>query len=123
MTIRKKIIRVFVLEDIKDSIEKGQQEFLWAKNNMSIITKIIKKYKNKKILEMFDLGMCLHITKETAVLAMGLKQIGANIFLCSANPLSTQDHIVSLLKQKEIMVYGKKGETTQAFYDNMDIGT
>jgi S-adenosylhomocysteine hydrolase len=57
VTIRKKIIRVFVLEDIKDSIEKGQQEFLWAKNNMSIITKIIKKYKNKKILEMFDLGM------------------------------------------------------------------
>jgi adenosylhomocysteinase len=121
VTIKKKIIRVFVLEDIKDSIEKGQQEFFWAKNNMSIITKIIKKYKNKKILEMFDLGMCLHITKETAVLAMGLKQIGANIFLCSANPLSTQDHIVSLLKQKEIMVYGKKGETTQAFYNNMDI--
>ena len=121
MTIRKKIIRVFVLEDIKGSIEKGKQEFFWAKNNMPIITKIIKKYKNKKILEMFDLGMCLHITKETAVLAMGLKQIGANIFLCSANPLSTQDHIVSLLKQKGIMVYGKKGETIQTFYNNMDI--
>ena len=70
---------------------------------------------------MFDLGMCLHITKETAVLAMGLKQMGANIFLCSANPLSTQDHIVSLLRQKEIMVYGKKGETIQNFYNNMDI--
>ena len=59
---------------------------------MTIIAKIIKKYKNKKILEMFDLGMCLHITKETAVLAMGLKQIGANIFLCSANPLLLKSH-------------------------------
>jgi len=109
------------LEDSKGSIEKGKHEFFWAKNNMPIIAKIIKKYKNKRILEMFDLGMCLHITKETAVLAMGLKQIGANIFLCSANPLSTQDHIVSLLKQKGITVYGKNGETIQTFYNNMDI--
>ena len=70
MTIRKKIIRVFVLEDIKGSIEQGKLEFLWAKNNMPIINKIIKKYENKKILEGFGLGICLHITKETAVLAM-----------------------------------------------------
>ncbi len=121
MTTRKKIIKVFFLGDNKGSVEKGKQEYFWAKNHMSIIDKIIKKYKNKKILERFELGMCLHITKETAVLVMGLKQLGANIFLCSANPLSTQEHIVSLLKEKEISVYGKKGETIQTFYNNMEL--
>ena len=49
--------------------------------------------------------------KRNSSIGNGLKQIGANIFLCSANPLSTQEHIVSLLKQKEIIVYGKEGET------------
>ena len=119
MITRKKIIKVFFLDDNKDSIEKGKQEFFWAKNNMPIINKIIKRYKNKRILEAFDLGICLHITKETAVLAMGLKQLGANILMCSANPLSIQEHIISLLNYEGIPVYGKKGEDIQSFYNNM----
>jgi len=108
------------LDDNTDINEQGIKEFLWAKENMPIIDKIIKKYKNIKILEGYSLGICLHITKETAVLVMGLKELGAIIFLCPANPLSTQEHIVSLLKEKEINVYGKKGETIQTFYKNMD---
>ncbi len=87
---------------------------------MSIIDKIINKYKNKKTLEGYSIGICLHITKETAVLVMGLKELGANIFLCPANPLSIQEHIVSFLKYKEIIVYGEKGEPLQTFCKNMD---
>ncbi|MER5176269.1 MAG: adenosylhomocysteinase [Candidatus Nitrosocosmicus sp.] len=109
------------MNDNIDLIEQGEQEFFWAKDNMPIIEKILKKCKNKKILERYSLGICLHITKETAVLVMGLKHLGANIFLCPANPLSTQEHIVSFLKEKGIDVYGKKGETIQTFYNNMHI--
>ena len=87
---------------------------------MPIIDKIIKKYKNNKVLSHLSLGICLHITKETSVLVMGLKHLGANIFLCPANPMSSQEHIVTLLRSNEIVVFGKRGETTQTFYENMD---
>ncbi|MGN6560653.1 MAG: adenosylhomocysteinase [Candidatus Nitrosocosmicus sp.] len=101
-------------------IEKGKQEFLWAKSNMPLIANIIKKYKNKKILKNYNLGICLHITKETAVLVLGLKHLGANIILCSANPLSVQKNIASILKEKEIDVYGDRGDTMETFYSNME---
>jgi adenosylhomocysteinase len=109
------------LHENKSLIEQGKLEFLWAKYNMPIINKIAKKYETKQVLEGFSLGICLHITKETAVLVNGLRHLGAQIFLCSANPLSTQEHIVSLLDEKEIKVYGKRGETLHDFYNNMNI--
>ncbi len=87
---------------------------------MPIIDKIVKKYENNKVLSHLSLGICLHITKETSVLVMGLKHLGADIFLCPANPMSSQEHIVTLLRSKEIVVYGKRGETIQTFYENMD---
>ena len=73
----------------KGLIEQGKLEYLWAKYNMPIINIIVKKYESKKPLEGFSLGVCLHITKETAVLVNGLRHLGANISLCSANPLSS----------------------------------
>ena len=108
------------MRDDKNLLHRGKKEFFWAKENMPIIDKIIKKYKNNKVLSHLSLGICLHITKETSVLVMGLKHLGANIFLCPANPMSSQEHIVTLLRSKEIVVFGKRGETSQTFYENMD---
>lgn len=101
-------------------LRQGKMDLAWASQNMQIIDQVIKRYKSKNILEGYSIGVCLHITKETAVLVLGLRQLGANIFLCPANPLSTQEHMVSLLKDKNINVYRKSGKTIQAFFENMD---
>src|SRR5919107_3223736 len=103
------------------SLKQGEKDLYWAHENMQIIDQIIKRYKNKDTLEGYSIGICLHITKETAVLILGLQQLGADIFLCPANPLSTQEHIVSLLKEKGITVYREKGKTIKAFLKNMDM--
>src|ERR687890_57568 len=102
------------------SLKQGEKDLYWAHENMQIIDQIIKRYKNKDTLEGYSLGICLHITKETAVLILGLKQLGANIFICPANPLSTQEHIVSSLKEKGINVYSNNGKTMHLFYKNME---
>ena len=101
-------------------IQKGRREFLWAKNNMPLVNYIIEKNGNRKILEKYTLGVCLHITKETAVFILGLKHLGANIILCPANPLSTQDHMVAYLKENAIKVFSNKKETTRSFNNNMN---
>ncbi len=103
------------------SLKQGKMDLCWAYENMQIIDKIIKKYKNKDILVGQSIGICLQITKETAVLILGLQQLGAKIFICPANPLSTQEHIVSFLKEKEVKVYSKKGKTIDTFLRNMDM--
>ena len=108
------------MRDSKSLLIQGKKEFVWAKENMPIIDKIIKRYKNNKILSHLRLGVCLHITRETSVLVMGLNHLGADILLCPANPMSSQEHIVTLLRSKGITVFGRRGETIKAFYENMD---
>jgi len=45
---------------------------------------------------------CLHITTETANLAITLQAGGADLVLCASNPLSTQDEVAAAL----VSVYG-----------------
>ncbi|MGE5782372.1 MAG: hypothetical protein ACM31J_05875 [Nitrososphaerales archaeon] len=46
----------------------------------------------------FKSAFCLHITKETSVLVMAAKELGAKVLLCSANPLSVQEDILEYPK-------------------------
>jgi adenosylhomocysteinase len=62
-------------------------------------------------------GVCLHVTKETSVLVMGLKSLGAEVYLAAANPLSTQDDIAAFLASEGISVYAWRGETAGEYFD------
>lgn len=84
----------------------------WARRTMSIVEKVAKA---KKPLEGFRAGFCLHVTKETAVLVMAAKKMGAEVALCSANPLSVQDDIAAFLQGEGVSVYAWRNET-QAEY-------
>ncbi|HEX5186154.1 MAG TPA: adenosylhomocysteinase, partial [Nitrososphaeraceae archaeon] len=97
MTIYKK-------EDSSNSdvlLEQGKLAYEWALDNMKIITKIQKKNEDTKPLSGYKLGFCLHLTKETSVLLMAAKSLGATISICSANPLSVKEEIVEFLKYNE----------------------
>ncbi|HSD04466.1 MAG TPA: adenosylhomocysteinase, partial [Nitrosopumilaceae archaeon] len=61
------------------------------------------------------LGVCLHITKETSVLIMGAKELGADVIVCAANPLSTQDDIAAFLASNGIHIYAWKGQTSKEY--------
>ncbi|HEU5119591.1 MAG TPA: adenosylhomocysteinase [Candidatus Nitrosocosmicus sp.] len=52
----------------------------------------------KKPLSGLKVAFCLHITKETSVLVMAAKELGAKVLLCSANPLSVQEDILEYVK-------------------------
>ena len=73
---------------------------------MGIISKIKEKYVSRQPLAGYKLGFCLHITKETAVLLMAAKDLGARITACSANPLSHKMMLprFSLNKESQFML-------------------
>jgi adenosylhomocysteinase len=90
---------------------KGRLSHEWALRRMGIIEKIRSKNEQEQPLAGLRLGFCLHITKETSVLAMAVKSLGAEIALCSANPLSAQDDIAAFLYEQGLHVYAWRGET------------
>ena len=91
--------------------DKGRQSFEWAASRMAIVEKIRAINESNQLLIGFRLGFCLHITKETSVLMMAAKNLGADISICSANPLSAQDDIAAFLYNSGVNVYAWRGET------------
>jgi adenosylhomocysteinase len=88
---------------------------------MRIIDRITKDFTASKTLPLkgIKLGICLHITKETSVLVMALKAMGADMALCSANPLSIQNDIACFLKDQKIRIFATRGESYEQYQDNM----
>lgn len=101
--------------------EKGRRSYEWASSRMGIVDKIRAMYDSSQPLAGYRLGFCLHITKETSVLVMAAKSLGADIVICSANPLSAQDDIAAFLYSNGVNVYAWRGETEaeykQCMYD------
>jgi adenosylhomocysteinase len=82
---------------------------------MVILDKIKSKNEKKKPLAGYRIGFCLHITKETSVLVMTAKELGADVALCSANPLSVQDDIAAFLSSEGITTFAWRGETKREY--------
>ena len=90
---------------------KGKLSYEWAASRMRIIERIVTRNKSAQPLAGLRLGFCLHITKETSVLALAAKKLGAEIAICSANPLSAQDDIAAFLDEEGLQVYAWRDET------------
>jgi adenosylhomocysteinase len=109
-----------ISSEIKEEYEIGKSEYLWAKKHMPVLDRLTRKFVSKKSLQNFRLGICLHITKETSVLLMALKEAGAEVNLCPANPLSIQEPVKSFLINNDIKIFSKKDDTLLDFYSNME---
>ena len=95
---------------------QGKLKIEWAENRMPVLMKIRKIFENEKPFENLSIGCCLHVTKETAVLAKTLKAGGAKVALCGSNPLSTQDDVAAALVEEGINVFAWKGQANDEYY-------
>lgn len=104
--------------EVKD-IKLASQGLLlieWAEVRMPILLTIKKQFEKRKPLKGLQIGACLHVTKETAVLVRTLRAGGANVALCGSNPLSTQDEVAAALAKEGVNVYAWRGESTEEYY-------
>jgi adenosylhomocysteinase len=97
--------------------EKGYRNIEWAEQEMKALLRIRDEFEQEKPLNNVRIGMALHITKETAVLVRTLIAGGAEVAICSCNPLSTQDDVAAALAQDGVNVFGYKGETVEEYYE------
>jgi len=88
----------------------------WATKHMPVLAQIRSRFEKEQPLKNVTVGACLHVTKETAVLAETLKAGGAEVALCGSNPLSTQDEVAAFLAEKGINVYAWRDQTTEEYF-------
>jgi adenosylhomocysteinase len=107
--------------DIKDPslAEAGRHRIDWAGREMPIIKLIKQRFAQEKPLEGIRISACLHITTETANLALTLKAGGAELVLCASNPLSTQDDVAAALVDYGLPVNAIKGEDNETYYQHI----
>jgi adenosylhomocysteinase len=105
--------------DVKDPslVGKGVTRIEWAARDMPVLRSIRHRFERERPLAGIRLAACLHVTTETANLAITLKAGGADVALCASNPLSTQDDAAAALAHEYgIATYAIKGEDNETYY-------
>ena len=78
---------------------------------MPVLAAIRERFERERPLAGRRVAACLHVTAETANLVRALLAGGAEVSLCAANPLSTQDDVVAaLVAEHGAEVLGSRGE-------------
>jgi adenosylhomocysteinase len=101
--------------------DMGRNRIDWANQSMKVLQLIRKEFSKSKPLKGIRVSACLHVTSETANLAITLREGGADVVLCASNPLSTQDDVAaSLVRDYSIPVFAIKGEDNETYYQHMN---
>jgi adenosylhomocysteinase len=109
--------------DVKDMAlaDQGKRKIEWANQQMPVLQSIRKRFIKEKPLKGLRVSACLHVTSETANLAITLRDGGADLALCASNPLSTQDDVAAcLVRDYQIPVFAIKGEDTETYYSHIN---
>jgi adenosylhomocysteinase len=115
--------QVAIDSDIKDPslASAGGLRIEWAAREMPVLRLIGERFAKEKPLKGIRISACLHVTTETANLALTLKAGGAQLTLCASNPLSTQDDAAAyLVAEHGIPVFAMKGEDSETYYKHLN---
>jgi adenosylhomocysteinase len=108
--------------DVKDMnlAGKGKARIEWANQWMPVLGLIRKRFIKERPLAGIKVAACLHVTTETANLAITLRDAGAEVVVCASNPLSTQDDVAaSLVADSGIPTFATKGEDESTYYSHI----
>lgn len=105
--------------DIADAslARRGIDRIEWAAREMPVLRLIRERFQREKPLNGIRVAACLHVTTETANLALALRDGGADVRICASNPLSTQDDVAAaLVAEHGISVFAIRGEDSETYY-------
>lgn len=109
--------------DVKDPslAQDGVKLIEWAAREMPVLRLIAERFAKEQPFAGIRMAGCLHITTETANLAIALKAGGADLYMCASNPLSTQDPIAAALAVVyDIPTFAIKGEDNDTYYSHLN---
>ncbi|MFN8585779.1 MAG: adenosylhomocysteinase [Dehalococcoidia bacterium] len=100
---------------------QGVRRIEWAAREMPVLAQIRERFAKERPFEGVRMAACLHITSETANLALALRDGGADLRLAASNPLSTQDEVAAaLVAEYGIPTFAIKGEDSATYYQHLN---
>jgi adenosylhomocysteinase len=101
--------------------DAGSRRVEWAGREMPVLGQIRERLAKEKPFAGIRIAACLHVTTETANLAIALRDGGASVALCASNPLSTQDDAAAALVVNEgISTFARKGEDRETYFRHIN---
>src|SRR5215213_6772251 len=97
----------------------GHARVDWAEGQMPVLRSIRERFAGERPLEGVRVAACLHVTAETANLMAALAAGGAEVALCAANPLTTQDEVAAALVADGVPVQARHGEDAAAYAEHV----
>jgi adenosylhomocysteinase len=95
---------------------EGEARIGWADGQMPVLRSIRSRFATERPLEGVSVAACLHVTAETAVLVRTLRAGGAEVAICAANPLATQDDVAAALAaDSDATVLAVRGENADRY--------
>jgi adenosylhomocysteinase len=93
-------------------VKAGADRIAWASGQMPVLAQVRARFADARPLAGVKVAACLHVTAETAALVRTLIAAGAEVALCSANPLATQDEVAAALVVNDgVQVRARHGES------------
>ncbi|MCL2615358.1 MAG: adenosylhomocysteinase [Dehalococcoidia bacterium] len=102
-----------------DAAHDGRLRIEWAAREMPVLAQIKQRFLKEKPFSGMRVSACLHVTTETANLALALQAGGADLVVCASNPLSTQDDVAAALVDAGIPTNAIKGEDERTYYKHI----
>jgi adenosylhomocysteinase len=98
---------------------QGRARVEWAEGQMPVLRSIRERFAAEQPLGKRKVAACLHVTAETANLMQALAGGGADVGLCSANPLTVQDEVAAALVEDGVPVHARRGEDAESYARNV----
>lgn len=99
----------------------GVRRIEWAARAMPVLGQVRTRFAAERPFDGVRIAACMHVTAETAHLVRTLAAGGADVALCAANPLSTQDDTAAaLVREYGISVYAAAGVDRDGYYAHID---
>jgi adenosylhomocysteinase len=101
--------------------DAGSRRVEWAGREMQVLAGIRARLAKERPFTGLRIAACLHVTTETANLALALRDGGASVAICASNPLSTQDDAAAALVANDgISVFARKGEDRDTYFRHIN---
>src|SRR3954451_8544360 len=90
-----------------DLASGGAARVDWAESQMPVLASIRERFGREQPLDGVRVAGCLQVTAETASVMKTLAVGGAEVALCAANPLTTQDGVAAALVEGGVPVLAR----------------
>jgi adenosylhomocysteinase len=100
-----------------EPVEKGILRIGWAQDHMPVLQEATHDLVEAQGLKGARVSMAMHLEAKTAVLALRLREAGADVVVTSCNPLTTDDAVSEALQEKyDLVCFARRGQTRDEYY-------